>query len=64
MNGLMTVNLFTDATLHSKATIIPTTRLYMAFNNSGEIDRAKALCALWGLSWAPGKPIAHVSNAY
>lgn len=54
LNAPMTVNLFTDATPHSVAAIIPSLNLCyaQAFLTPEEINRAEAVAALRGLSWA------------
>lgn len=52
--GLIPVALYTDATPHSVAAIIPTLNMSFAqsFDTPEEINRAEAIAALLGLQWA------------
>lgn len=59
--GLMywpvSVNLYTDVTLHSVAAIVPSMRTSVAqtFVCTEEINRAEAIAAILGLTWACGE---------
>lgn len=54
LKGLIPVSLYTDATPHSVAAIIPTLNMSFAqaFETPEEINRAEAIAVLLGLQWA------------
>lgn len=57
LDGVVVVNLYTDATPHSIAAILPALGLAhaQAFLQLEEINRAEAIAALSGLTWACGE---------
>lgn len=57
MDWPVSVNLYTDATPHTVATIVPSLRtsIAQAFDHTEEINRAEAFAAILGLTWARGE---------